>query len=132
MSKIFRSKPQERRILVAEDSAHMRSLIQKYLCLEGYVVHVCGDGIEAEELYAEWRPELLITDVIMPRKYGSDVARDLQITDPSLKVILVTGANNSHTEDLKATGEYGTFTFLRKPFKLEDLGLLVKKVLDIQ
>ncbi|GEM_PF-6989914 len=128
MSAFLVNEPPKKRIIVADDSLHMRRLLQKYLANEGYVVQVCSNGLDIEDLFAEWPADLLITDVIMPEKYGSEVARDLQKSHRKLKVILVTGANNTHTDDLKASGEYGEYILLRKPFKLEKLGQLVQDV----
>ena len=128
MGIIFPEYIKEKRVIVAEDSLHMRSLLQKYLATEGYTVQVCSHGLEAEELFEEWPCDLLITDVIMPEKYGSEVARDLQKKHPSLKVILLTGATNPHTDDLKATGEFGEYILIRKPFKLDDLGKTVREI----
>ncbi len=100
-------------VLVVDDRPVERTLVRTILEKAGYDVVLAGDGQEAQERFAETRPDLLLTDVHMPGLSGPALARKLRQTLPDLSVILMSGLE-VHT-DLPNAG------ILRKPFDVDEL-----------
>lgn len=118
-------------ILIAEDQVAVRLLIRETLERYGYRIIDATDGRDALEV-AE-RPEnrhidLLITDVVMPRMNGLDLARELIARRPALKAIMISGYSDDPTipENAQSLG----ISFLGKPFRPDSLLSLVRRVLD--
>ncbi|MEO6666200.1 MAG: response regulator, partial [Nitrospiria bacterium] len=117
-------------VLVAEDEAGVRALVQNVLTDHGYTVIASGSGDEAEGLAAEFPHliDLLLTDVVMPGLKGPELARRLTARRPGLRVLYMSG----YTEE--AVGSFqspdGDARILRKPFTPADLARTVREVLD--
>ena len=115
------------RILVADDSANIREVLQMNLETLGYEVLLATDGDQAlEKVYRE-NPDLLILDVMMPRQNGFQVCRKVK-TDPrhgSTPVILLTA--KSHREDVHWGKDCGADEYVTKPFSSKELEVLVER-----
>jgi len=112
------------KILVADDEASIREVVQLYLEREGFVVHSAADGDAALELEAETRPDLLILDIMLPGRTGWEICRALTRRVP---VIFLTAKS---TEADKITGfSLGADDYVTKPFSPKELLLRVKVAL---
>jgi nitrogen-specific signal transduction histidine kinase/ActR/RegA family two-component response regulator len=109
-----------RTVLVVEDDASVRDLTAGFLHSAGYRVLAAKDGIEALQYAAEYGPSIgaLLTDVVMPRMRGTDLADRLTALVPDLKVILMSGYLDQIEQNSKVKDD--TF-FLEKPFTREVL-----------
>jgi PAS domain S-box-containing protein len=116
------------RVLVVEDEQLLRELVAATLAREGYDVLQAADGEEGIRVGLAETPDLLITDVVMPKCSGVDVSRELLAHDPGLRVIFMSG----YAEDrLSQQGELDpTVTLLRKPFTPDRLLSLTRATLD--
>ncbi|MCL4300245.1 MAG: response regulator [Anaerolineae bacterium] len=120
-------------ILLAEDEITVRDLAAQSLRQQGYTVLEATDGLEALEL-AQSQPQneihLLLTDMIMPRLGGANLAEQLRTTRPQLKVLFMSGYTDSTIirYGLPQTGS----AFLQKPFSPRRLIRKVREVLDIE
>ncbi|HXV85935.1 MAG TPA: response regulator, partial [Gemmatimonadales bacterium] len=117
-------------VLLVEDEAGLRNLARRALESAGYRVITAGDGVEAlESVRAEnGILHLLLTDVIMPRMSGRDLAAALSAERPDLRVLFMSG----YTDDVIARHgvlEAGT-NLLQKPFTTDRLVRRVREVLD--
>jgi two-component system, cell cycle response regulator CpdR len=117
------------RILLAEDDAATRDLVQRSLALDGHQVIVTQDGAEAlEKLHDEaGRIDLLISDVQMPGLDGIELVEKAVAAAPKLRVILMSGfagglGRADHLKDKIAR-------VITKPFTLEQMRSTVKGVL---
>ncbi|MCB0153368.1 MAG: response regulator, partial [Anaerolineae bacterium] len=117
-------------ILLVEDDAQLRSLIQATLEERGYTLLAATHGDEALAL-AHAHPEpidLLLTDVVMPKMSGRVLAAHLTVRQPGLKVLYISG----YTDD--AVVRHGLLTaeveFLSKPFSPTILAAKVRQVLE--
>ncbi|MGC2062455.1 MAG: ATP-binding protein [Thermodesulfovibrionales bacterium] len=119
-------------ILLAEDDEVIRTLAQNILEKAGYTVLTAMDGIQAVEEYMRHRKaiDLLLLDVIMPKKNGKAVHDEVRAVDPSVKTLFFSG----HTADLlHHEGKLDPgLNFIRKPVSVDDLLLKVREVLDRQ
>jgi CheY-like chemotaxis protein len=117
-----------RRILVVEDDPRVREVLHQALAAAGYDVVATADGEEALAAYAAAPADLVITDLLMPRKDGVETIRGLRHRHPSAKVIAVTAARGRFNR-LTAARHLGAHRTLLKPFGMGDLLAAVRDVL---
>ena len=124
------------RVLVAEDDAMFRRILQKWLENWGYQVTVAEDGGEAWSILQQERPpELLILDWMMPEIEGVELCRRIRARQrpPYQYILLVTGKDDK--EDLVTGLEAGADDYLTKPFEQNELRahlLVAKRILKLQ
>jgi DNA-binding response OmpR family regulator len=115
------------RILLAEDEDGLRQLATEVLRGAGYAVTPVADGQAALDLLnmSDELPDLLVTDVVMPRVNGVELAKRMHIDHPGIPVLFVSGyADTATREDLLGA------EVLIKPFLLRELTAKVREVLD--
>ncbi len=116
-------------ILVVEDEEALRRMIESILTTLGYSVTLASNGAEALLMVEEkgLKPDLLITDVVMPIMGGKELVERLQKKYPDLKVLYMSG----YTGDVMVhEGIYSSDTaFIQKPFAMKDLAEKVREVL---
>ena len=115
------------RILLAEDDSSMRAFLERALVKAGYEVISFENGADALERLKEEPFTLLLTDIVMPRMDGIELARRASEFDPELKIMFITGfaavtLNNESRPPKDAR-------VLSKPFHLKDLVHEVGKLL---
>ena len=79
------------KVLVVEDEFGLQEVFRDILLMEGYDVQLAVDGVDGYEIYADFRPDLVFTDVIMPRMTGIELVKKIREIDPEIKVIYVSG-----------------------------------------
>lgn len=118
-------------ILVGEDDPEVRKYLEMALKYQGYAVEIARDGEEALSLYQEHGPRIsaILLDLIMPRKDGMQVLREIRRMDGSVPVIVVSGASTplNVVEAMKA----GATNFASKPLNHDDLCRMVRDVLAV-
>ncbi|MFQ6026101.1 MAG: GAF domain-containing protein, partial [Dehalococcoidia bacterium] len=131
------SLPQEDRylgtetVLLAEDEPSVRAMVATVLREQGYKVLEASNGDEALHLVQKHNSEkidLLVTDVVMPKIGGQELAQRLHATRPEIKVLFTSGYAEGSTTYLD-TAEEGT-DFLQKPYQPDVLAVKVREVLD--
>ena len=107
------------RILLAEDDDSLRGFLERALARAGYVVLSFSNGQDAYDRLLEEPFTLLLTDIVMPRMDGIELARRAGEIDPNLKIMFITGfaAVTLNTEN----GAPSDAKVLSKPFHLKDL-----------
>jgi PAS domain S-box-containing protein len=117
-------------ILFVEDEQSVRELVSEYLKARGYHVLDAADGVQALEIAAAHKGKihLLITDVVMPRVSGRELAARLAPTRPDLKVLYISG----YTDDsvFRHGVLEGGMAFLQKPFNLKVLATKIREILE--
>ena len=118
-------------VLIAEDERMVQELMQATLEKYGYTVLVADDGGMARDMFRkhDGRVDLLLTDIRMPGMNGRQLARTLVAEYPDLKVLFMTGYDST-VEDEDDSDREDEETLLRKPFNAEDLGRIVRDILD--
>ena len=114
-------------ILVVEDDAHVRSLLETILTDAGYFCTTAVDGMDALLRMDEEHVDLAIVDVMMPRMGGNEFTRTLRETQCEIPILMLT-ARLSH-EDKRMGFQAGVDDFLTKPFDEEELLWRVKALL---
>jgi DNA-binding response OmpR family regulator len=115
------------RILVVDDEPHIVDVIRAYLVREGHVVDVASDGDAALESARANGPDLVILDVMLPRRSGFEVLRDLRAANSSSAVIMLTARDD--VIDRVAGLELGADDYVTKPFEPRELVARVGAVL---
>jgi len=117
-------------ILLIEDDNCVRELLHQTLARAGYDVIPASDGDEGLDLYRNNKPDLVITDIVMPQKEGLQMILELRRADPDSKVIAMSGGGRySNSDYLKLAKKFGARATLCKPFQREEILNAVREVL---
>jgi DNA-binding response OmpR family regulator len=116
-----------KRILVIEDEPQMRLGLRDNLELEGYEVETAVDGDEGLLKAAAFSPDLVILDVMLPKKNGFDVCRDLRARSVTTPIVMLT-ARSAETDKVLGL-ELGADDYVTKPFSITELLARVRAVL---
>jgi two-component system OmpR family response regulator len=115
------------RLLVVDDEANIRALLSAALRLTGFDVRVAGGGLEALAVAAEFRPDLVVLDVMLPDLDGFEVAQRLRGTDEPVPVLFLTARDA--VEDRISGLAVGGDDYVTKPFSLEEVVLRIRAIL---
>ncbi len=115
-------------MLVVDDDADIRKLLEDLLTEEGYAVHVAPTGAEAAEHITADRPDLVLMDVKLPDQDGITLLRQLKREHSELEVIVMTAFGGSSSA-IKAM-EHGAYDYVTKPFEIDDLLATLKRVFE--
>jgi len=117
-------------VLVVEDSDSLRRLVQHVLLKQGYTVLLANDGEDALKVSREHAGpiHLMLTDVVMPRMGGLELAGRLQGLRPDTRVLYTSGYIEQ--DGLDAATADGKFAFLAKPFTPDELARKVRETLE--
>jgi DNA-binding response OmpR family regulator len=110
----------ERRILVVDDDAHIRSVIRMVLEAEGYAVDCVPDGFAALRAVESSRPDCVVLDVMMPGLDGHAVLNRIRAGERSTLPVVMLTAAASDEQAWQAWTE-GVDYFLAKPFDADEL-----------
>jgi DNA-binding NtrC family response regulator len=107
------------RVLAIDDEPSMTDWLKVLLEHAGYEVRTALIGARGEELFRTWRPDAVVTDMLLPDVDGIELVRRFKATDPEAVVIMITGQGNipRSVEAVKA----GAFDFLEKPVDADRL-----------
>jgi DNA-binding response OmpR family regulator len=120
-----------KRILIADDEPNIVISLEFLMKKEGFDVAVAVDGEEALAKVASFNPDLILLDVMMPRKSGFEVCESLR-TDPAnadLRIVMLT-AKGRDTEVAKGLA-IGADAYVTKPFSTKDLVVQIKSLLGM-
>lgn len=106
-------------ILIAEDDDDVRKWLAVALESEGHAVRQTADGVAALAAVREKRPDLVVLDVMMPRKDGLETCRDLRALHPQLPILMLTARTSD--EDKIRGYEAGVDDYATKPFSMKVL-----------
>jgi len=116
------------KVLLAEDEIALGMIIQESLESRDFKVTLCPDGQKAWEEYQRAKPDVLVLDVMMPKKDGFSLGEQIRKTDPYTPIIFLT--SKSQTEDVVKGFGIGANDYVRKPFSMEELIVRIKSQLD--
>ncbi len=114
------------KVLIVEDEEDLRDLISTVLQEAGHATIVTIDGEAGMRAFAAGRPDLVITDVIMPEADGIETIRRIRTLDPAARIIAMSGgALIGNDYYLRMAKPLGAMAVLAKPFDIDDLVHLV-------
>jgi two-component system, OmpR family, response regulator VicR len=115
------------RILLAEDDPNLGQILSEYLNLKGFETSLCTDGQKGADTFKPGKFDLCVLDLMMPKKDGFQLAKEIKEIDPSMPIIFLTA--KSMKEDMIEGFQVGADDYITKPFSMEVLMLRVKAVL---
>jgi CheY-like chemotaxis protein len=128
------------KILVVDDEVEVGAAIRRVLERAGYAVTLANNATEGLEAVAQQPPDIVITDIIMPKVHGVELIKTLRERYPRIRIIAISGGGSfgplgykpeaiSTHAYLAAAREAGAQEILTKPFDLTDLIAAVRRLL---
>jgi two-component system phosphate regulon response regulator OmpR len=114
-------------ILVVDDDARLRSLLQRFLSEQGHRVATAADAAEARGAIAAMAFDLLVLDVMMPGETGLELAEALRRDKVETPILMLTA--RGAPDDRVAGFEHGADDYLAKPFDPRELALRIRTIL---
>ena len=118
-----------KRVLIADDASFMRQMIRDIIEPEGFeVVGEASDGIEVVDKFRKLHPDVVMMDIVMPKRSGIDAVKVIRADAPSARVVMCSalGQEALVTEAIQA----GARDFIVKPFKPEAVLTTLRKVVE--
>lgn len=117
-----------KKILLAEDDPNLGMLLQDYLQLKGkFDVALCKDGEEALRAFTKEHFDVCIFDVMMPKKDGFTLGKEIRKINPNVPIIFATA--KAMIEDKSEAYNLGGDDYITKPFRIEELLLRINALL---
>src|SRR5262249_16843260 len=117
-----------RRVLAVDDEPAMTEWLKMVIEAEGYEVRTALIGTRGEEIFKQWRPAVVVTDLMLPDVDGIQLLRRLKEVDPWPEVIVISGQGT--VARAVEAGQAGAFYFLEKPVSQDGLLDMIRKAID--
>ena len=119
-------------VMIVDDEEIIRNLIRKSLIRTGYKVVEAENGIEAMELLKEKSIELIIVDLVMPKKGGIELIMEISTIYPNLKKIVISGKLPTDSDSItELTDGFRVDAVFSKPFEIFDMLKTVKSLVPV-
>jgi len=115
------------KILLAEDDENLGSLLREYMNAKNFDTELCIDGEEAIKTFNAKQFDLLILDVMMPKKDGFTVAKEVRQINQEIPIIFLTA--KSLKEDVLEGFSIGADDYMTKPFSMEELIFRIEAIM---
>ena len=116
------------KLLLAEDEPALGQIVKESLESRDFEVFLCENGEEAYEVYQKEQPEILVLDVMMPKKDGFTLAQEIRQENPTIPIIFLTA--KSQVKDVLEGFQHGGNDYLKKPFSMEELIVRIHALLN--
>ena len=118
------------KILVIDNEAPMRQLLTSMLEREGFEVETAEDGDAGLEAFRRQRPDVVVTDILMPNKGGLVAIREILDLDPEVKIVAISGGGSTGKLNFLSTARtFPGVKTLHKPFRQAELMAVVRGAL---
>lgn len=107
------------KVLLAEDEPNLGMIVKESLENRNFQVTHCLDGVEAQKSFLQNQFDVLVLDVMMPKKDGFTLAKEIRQTDKIIPILFLT--SKSQTQDVVDGFKIGGNDYLKKPFSMEEL-----------
>ena len=115
------------RILVVEDDVNLGQILQEYLKLKGFITTLSSDGDAGLTAFYEGLYDLCLLDLMMPKKDGFSLAKDIRAVNADIPIIFLTA--KTMKEDVLKGFQIGGDDYVTKPFSMEELLLRIHAIL---
>jgi DNA-binding NtrC family response regulator len=119
------------KILIVDDEEPIRTLVSKIVSKDGHETMEAEDGVHACETYQDAEIDLIITDLVMPKKNGIEMIMELKKSRPDVRVIAISGGSGfSGQIDLLSVAQLlGAKNIIKKPFTVDEIRVAVNEAL---
>jgi PleD family two-component response regulator len=118
------------RVLIADDNPQGVELLEAYLSETDYEVQTAADGEETLRKVADWHPDLILLDIMMPKISGFEVCKRLRKDPATAGIVILMITALDQPSDIDRAVEAGTNDFLTKPINKTELLLRVRSALQ--
>ncbi len=118
---------EKQRILVIEDEEHIAEGLKLNLSLQGFEVRIAGSGSAGLQEWKNWRPDLIVLDIMLPGIDGFSVLQNIRLEDAQIPILILSA--KATTQDKIKGLSYGVDDYLTKPFHLEEFLLRIERLL---
>lgn len=116
------------KVLLAEDEASLGMIVKESLESRDFTVFHAENGEEAFDVYQKENPDILVLDVMMPKKDGFTLAKEIRLENKNIPILFLTA--KSQTADVLEGFNNGGNDYLKKPFSMEELIIRIKSLLN--
>ncbi len=117
------------KVLIIEDEKAVRELVGRMLESRNHTMIEASDGIQGLQAYQAEKPDVVVTDIIMPNADGLEVIRKIMQWEPEAKIIAISGGGRVEERTyLNYAKKFGARAILAKPFEPDELLSLIEKL----
>lgn len=121
---------EQKKILIVEDAVPLARALREALEGVGFIVAVAGDGEHGLELARSEKPNLILLDILLPKKDGLWLLKELRTTDEGKKIPVMMLTNLSDTKNVNTALQYGAYDYMVKSdWKINDIVESIQKKL---
>ncbi|EKE25586.1 MAG: response regulator receiver protein [uncultured bacterium] len=122
-----------KRLLIIEDDTVLQKALSSYLTAESFEVMCALDGEEGVKMAISEKPDLILLDIVLPKKDGYQVLQEVKANEESKHIPIVLLTNLGSIADVEKALEMGATTYLVKAdYKLEEVTAKIKEILNIK
>jgi DNA-binding response OmpR family regulator len=122
----------KKRILIIEDDSSLQKIIQEFLAADGFETIEAMDGERGSDLAKKNMPDLILLDIILPKKDGYEVLKELKENQETKNIPVILLTNLESPADVEKAIKLGATTYLTKAdYKLEEVVKKIKEILKI-
>jgi DNA-binding response OmpR family regulator len=122
----------KKRILIIEDDSSLQKVVQEFLESEGFDTVGAEDGIEGIKLANSKKPDLILLDIILPKKDGYEVLKELKENQETKNIPIILLTNLGSPADVEKAIKLGATTYLTKSdYKLEEVAEKIRETLKV-
>ena len=122
-----------KKILIVEDDIVLQNALKEYLTREEFEIMCASDGEEGLQMAMDNDPDLILLDIVLPKKDGYEVLSEVKNNEKTNHIPVVLLTNLGSVLDVQKALDLGATTYLVKAdYKLEEISLKIKEILDIK
>lgn len=123
----------KKKIMIVEDDTVLQKTLGEFLVSEGFEINFASDGEIAMELLKKEVPDLILLDIILPKKDGYEVIKEVRMDERMKEVPVILLTNLGSVQDVEKALELGATTYLVKTdYTLEEVVMKIKNTLGIE
>lgn len=124
---------ESKKLLIIEDDLILQKALSQYLEAEGFDVKCAGDGDTGIKMVVKEKPDLILLDIVLPKKDGYEVLAEVRANKDAKNVPIILLTNLGSIADVEKALELGATTYLVKAdYRLEEVTAKVKEILEIK
>ena len=113
------------KLLIAEDNSFSRKFYDNYISGKVFDKRFAENGREALEIYAEWHPDIILLDLMMPVMSGQEVLQQIREARKDLSTTIIISSLSSHKDDVTICAHYGVQGYLVKPLNPKEISKIL-------
>lgn len=123
---------ESKKVLIVEDDNSLRDVLAEFLEADGFSVVVAADGEEGINLIRETKPDIILLDVVLPKKDGYQVIKEIKSDDDVKNIPIILLTNLGSLSDIEKALELGVTNYLVKSdYQIKEIVAKIKEILSV-